>query len=260
MFEYLGITLAELEQFLLILVRIGAMLTAMPLLSSPSIDIRFRMALSMFLAFLTANVIPVPEILPISFMHLIFYTGKEVLVGLIIGVSSRIIFEGLHLAGFMMGRMMSLTMMTLVDPTSEDQVQVLGQMKYFVAVMLLFATNGHLFFLQALFDSFYIIPLTGVSLPMPLMNQMVRITSEIFVIGIKIGAPIFAVLLIERVILGLLAKLNPDMHVLIVAMPLGILVGLYMLTFYWPYFASVFLHLFDGFREDLMGVVKAMGG
>ncbi len=260
MFEYLGITLAELEQFLLILVRIGSMLTAMPLLSSPSIDLRFRMALSMFLAFITASVVPIPDVLPVSFLYLIFYTGKEVLVGLIIGVASRIIFEGLHLAGFMMGRMMSLSMMTLVDPTSEDNVQVLGQMKYFVAVLLLFAVNGHLFFFQALFDSFYIIPLTEVTFPAPLLNQMIRITSEIFVIGLKIGAPVFAVLLIERVILGLLSKLNPDMHVLIVAMPLGILVGFYMLTFYWGYFASVFLHLFDAFREDIMGIIRATGG
>ncbi len=260
MFEYLGITLAELEQFLLILVRIGAMLTAMPLLSAPSIDVRFRLALSMFFAFITANVIPVPDVLPLSFLHLAFYAGKEVLVGLIIGLACGIIFEGLHLAGFMMGRMMSLSMMTLVDPTGDDQVQVLGELKYFVAVMLLFAVNGHLFFFQALFDSFYIIPLTDLNLRIPMMNQMVRMTTQIFVIGIKIGAPVYSVLIIERVILGLLAKLNPDMHVLIVAMPLGILVGLYMLTLFWPYFASVFLHLFDGFRGDVMGLIRAMGG
>jgi len=258
MFETLGITLAGLENFLLILARIGALLTTMPLFNANFINVRWRMALGLFLAIICAHVLPVAGQLPVSFMFLLFLAAKEVLVGVLIGMVSTVIFEGLHLAGFLTARLMSLTMTTLVDPTNNQSTQVISQTMYFVAVLLLFATNGHHFFIQAIFDSFARVPVTLAQFPSGMVESLTRMTGDIFVIGIKVGAPVFTVLFLERVLLALFAKFAPQMHVLIVALPLGILIGLNLLMLFWPYFASAFLNLFSTFTGQVTQFISLL--
>ena len=259
MFETLGFTLAELENFLLILARIGALLFTMQLFSAQYINPAWRMGLGLFLAFICVHVLPMPADLPVTFMELLFLAAKEVLVGVIIGMVSNVLFEGLKLAGFLTGRLMSLTMMTLVDPTSSQSTQVISQFMYFVAVLLLFTTNGHHFFIQAIFDSFRAVPVTLAQFPSATVNALIGMTADIFVIGIKVGAPVFGVLFMERILLALFAKFAPQMQVMIVALPLGILIGLNMMLLFWPYFAAAFLRMFDTFTGQVVQFMMLFG-
>ncbi|MCD4828534.1 MAG: flagellar biosynthetic protein FliR [Candidatus Cloacimonetes bacterium] len=259
MFEALGFTLAEMEHFLLILARIGALLFTMPLFNAKYINGRWRLALGIFLAFICVHVLPVPGTLPVPSLFLLFLAAKEVMVGLIIGLVCNIIFEGIRLAGFLAGRLMSLTMMTLIDPTNDQSTQVISQILYFVALLLLLATNGHHFFIQAIFDSFHRVPVTMAHFPAATVTWLISMTASIFVIGIKVGAPVYAVLFLERIMLALFAKFAPQMHVLIVALPLGILIGLNMMMLFWPYYAAAFLGIFETFTGQVSQFIALFG-
>jgi len=256
MFEILGITLAEFEQFVLILVRVAILLATLPLFNSKMFDNLWRAALGMFLAFICAHVLPISAGLPVSFLYLIFLAAKEALVGRIIGTVCNVIFEGVRLAGLLTGQLMSLSMMSMVDPNSEESTQVISELMYFVALLLLFSVDGHHFFLQALFDSFYRIPVQQAQFPATTIPYLIRMSGDIFSIGLRIGAPVYAVLYLERILLALFAKMAPQMHVLIVALPLGILVGLYMLMLFWPYFAAAFMSMFGTFTGQVTGFMQ----
>ena len=260
MFETLGITVAEFERFLLVSVRIITLFNLMPLISSDTIDIRLRILMGLFLAMMLSPLLPIPSELPVTFVMLIPYAMKEVLIGFILGTISKVFFEALNFAGSQVSRMMNLSMISLVDPTSQDQTNAVGQLFYFFGFLLLFTVNGHHFFIQAIIDSFYHIPLTTISFQPSLVKHLLSITSEIFIFGLQIGAPIYAVLFIERVLLGLFAKVSPDMQVMIVAMPLAILMGFYLLVIFWPYFTPTFFNLFEIYKKDFITFQKLLGG
>jgi len=204
MFETLGFTVAEFERFLLVAVRIITLVNLLPIISSPSIDIKVRVMFGMFLSMIIAPIIPVPEDLPVTFIWLIPYAIKEILIGLLLGTVSKVLFEALNFAGSQVSRMMNLSMVSLIDPASSDKTNAIGQMYYFIAMLLLFVTNGHHFFIQAIFDSFYHIPLTKVVFHANLVTQLINVTSSIFIIGLKVGAPIFGILFLQRVLLALI--------------------------------------------------------
>ncbi len=259
MFEFLGFTTVEFEHLLLIGVRISALLLTLPLFSAPLVTPRIRIVISICLAIIVFQIVPAPDNLPVDIMLLGFFAAQELMIGLLMGFTATILFESLKLSGFMIGRMMSLSMMTLIDPTTSENSQLIGQLKYYVAMLLLFTFYGHHFFLQTIFDSFYFMPVTKIHYSASFLPEFLKMFSYIFVAGIKIGAPIFAALFLERVLLALFAKVTPEIQILIVAMPLAILIGFYFLSIYWPYFSYIFLKIFNSFKLDYLELFKLLG-
>jgi len=59
-----------------------------------------------------------------------------------------------------------------------------------------------------------------------LMQKMITHVGQMFVIGIKIGAPAIAALLFTKIVFGLITKFIPQMNIMIVAFPAQIAIGL----------------------------------
>jgi flagellar biosynthesis protein FliR len=117
----------------------------------------------------------------------------------------------------------------------------------YIGLLLFLLINGHHFFLLAVHESFTALPVGGFTLTGPLVNQIVGFTASIFTIGIKIAGPIIVVIIVVDVIVGLIGRAAPQIHVLVVGMPLKILVGFATLSvslYFMPrYFESLFLTL-----------------
>ena len=90
------------------------------------------------------------------------------------------------------------------------------------------------------------------------MEQIVQIAGSMFVIGLKIGAPIIAVLLLTSIAFGLIARTVPQMNVFFVAMPLKIFVGLLFLGLSLPFFLSFLKQLFRELGENIFLILKAV--
>jgi flagellar biosynthetic protein FliR len=260
MYSALGITPAELQQYLLILSRVASLLFTMPVFSSNMLDGRLRAFLAFFLALLCAPILPVPADLPVDILYLGFLVGKEVLVGLIIGLIASYLFEGIRVTGNLVSEMSNLSMAQLLDPSTDEENQVIGEIQYTIALLILFSVNGHHFFIQAIFDSFRIVPLTNASFSLPLLPMMIHMTGDIFVVGIKLAAPILCALFLEKVLLAMLAKVSPDLDIIFVAMPIGILVGIYFIMISWPYFSYAFLKLFGFYQRDVLEFIRGLTG
>jgi flagellar biosynthetic protein FliR len=91
-----------------------------------------------------------------------------------------------------------------------------------------------------------------------LLEQLVRMSGNMFVIGIQVGAPVIAALLITSVAFGLIARTVPQMNVFIVAMPLKIGVGLLFLGFGLPYFSAFLQKIFGDLGQHILIMIKAM--
>jgi flagellar biosynthetic protein FliR len=83
-------------------------------------------------------------------------------------------------------------------------------------------------------------------------------SGDVFVIGIQVGAPVIAAMLVTSVAFGLIARTVPQMNVFIVAMPLKIGVGLLFLGFSLPYFSAFLQNIFGGLGQNIILMLKAM--
>ena len=98
--------------------------------------------------------------------------------------------------------------------------------------MILMATNMHHDILRAFIDSYQLIPTGGVVLNADhLMQSMVTFITDYCVIGFRICLPVFAVMLLLNSVLGILAKVAPQMNMFAVGMQLKVLTGLSVLFF-----------------------------
>jgi flagellar biosynthetic protein FliR len=90
------------------------------------------------------------------------------------------------------------------------------------------------------------------------MDQLVSLGGNMFVIAIKVGAPVIAALFLMSVAFGVAARTVPQMNIFFVAMPLKILVGLLFLGFSLPYLSSFMKVAFMGLEKTLFHLLKAM--
>jgi flagellar biosynthetic protein FliR len=91
-----------------------------------------------------------------------------------------------------------------------------------------------------------------------MMEQLIQLTGNLFVIAIQVGAPVIAAMLLTTVAFGLVARTVPQMNVFIVAMPLKIGVGLLFMGFALPYFSVFLERIFSGLGQNIMFMLKAM--
>ena len=85
---------------------------------------------------------------------------------------------------------------------------------------------------------------------MDLTEKLLALYGEMFVIAIKIGAPPIAALLFTKVAFGLITKLIPQMHIMIVAFPVQRVIGLI--------FFGASMNLLLGFMERYLGGLGAL--
>jgi flagellar biosynthetic protein FliR len=90
------------------------------------------------------------------------------------------------------------------------------------------------------------------------MEQFIRLSGNMFVIALQVGAPVIAAMLLTSVAFGLIARTVPQMNVFIVAMPLKIGVGLLFIGFGLPYFSAFLQNIFSDLGQDIILMLKAM--
>jgi flagellar biosynthetic protein FliR len=255
----LNISLPQLQLFFLIFLRVGAILMSIPVFDSKSIPLFFKIALAFatsIILFPMLRVDPVP--MATSVFSLAVGAAGEILLGLIIGFSVKLIFAGIQLAGQLAGYQMGLALANVIDPSTSEQVPLLAQFNNLFGLLIFISINAHYLFIRALTHSFEMVPPFNVNFSSALMEHLIKMSGNMFVIGIQVGAPVIAALLITSVAFGLIARTVPQMNVFIVAMPLKIGVGLLFLGFGLPYFSVFLENVFGDLGQHIMLIFKAM--
>ncbi len=255
----LNISLSQVQIFLLVFLRVSAILLTAPIFNSRNIPVVFKVGLSFAVALILFPLLNLPD-LPVRFEVIPLVIGiiSEILIGIVIGLAARMIFEGIQLAGELAGFQMGLAMANVIDPATSEQVPLLAQLNNLLALLIFLSINAHYWFLRALVESFRMVPPFEFQFTHSLMEQIISLAGNIFVVGVKVGAPLIVVLLFMSVAFGLAARTVPQMNIFFVAMPLKILVGLLFFLFSLPYMVAFLELLFGGMWADITGLLRAM--
>lgn len=232
MLEY-GFSANDLEYFLLILVRVSCFVFIAPFFSMDNVPARVRIAISVFVSLLLYQVLtPAIEVDYETTIEYAILVIREACAGLLIGFGATICTAILNFAGSIADMETGLSMVTLLDPNSGEQTSITGVLYQYSFTLMLIASGMYRYLLGALADSFTLIPVGGaVFNGEAIMQVMIKFLTDYVIIGFRIVLPIFCTMLLLNAVLGVLAKVAPQMNMFSVGMQLKIIVGLSVLFF-----------------------------
>jgi flagellar biosynthetic protein FliR len=251
------ITAEQIETFIFVFLRVGAIVVTMPIFGAGSAPPRVKAGLSLMVAFLLFPSVelhaPPPEILPLAVRMI-----GEVMIGIVIGFAGRLVFAGVQLAGQLVGFQMGFAIVNVFDPVTSSQVSITAQFQYLLAVLVFLAVDGHHVFLCAIADSYRIVLPLDFHFSGGLAQTIADIAKDIFIIAIKVGAPAVTALLMIDIGFGLIARTVPQMNILIVGFPVKIAMGLIGIGLALPLVARMMGTIFLGFGSRLHDLLRLM--
>lgn len=229
----LSFSIYDLEYFLLILTRVSCFIFIAPFFSMNDTPARVRVGISFFTAMLLYQVLtPAPAIIYDTVMEYALIVLKEAVAGLLLGLGANMCMSIVNFAGHIADMETGLSMVSLMDPTTKQNSSITGVLYQYIFTMMLIASGMYRYLLSALADSFSLIPVNGAVFHADsLLNSMITFLNDYIVIGFRIVLPIFCVVLLLNAVLGILAKVSPQMNMFAVGIQLKILVGLSVIFF-----------------------------
>lgn len=214
----------EAARLAILLVRPGMIVLATPFLGAVSAPAITRAGITLILALLLAPLVQIPAGLGASALTLIVL--REVAIGLSIAFVIRLLVFGAEFAGHFTGYSIGLSMGSLIDPQSGVRNNLFAVLYANLTIVTVLATNAHHQLLRALFDSYRAIPVGFGSLDPSLGGHVAHMLGLVFVMGVRIAAPVVIVLLVVEVAFGLIARVAPALNVMMTGAPVRLAVGL----------------------------------
>jgi flagellar biosynthetic protein FliR len=241
----------EVTIFLFMLLRTGIILFMLPVFSSRIIPVMVKAGLAFIV---TAVLFPSEsnrvQSLPGTLWEMSSMAAGELVIGMVLGILVQVFFEGVNMMGQLAGVETGFSIANVIDPQSGSQTSVLANTAYLVSLVLFLVLNGHHILLNAIRESFSILQPGSAALSRQVFEEMLKRSGDMFVIAVKIGAPVIAAILFIQVAFGLITRLIPQMNIMIVAFPLQIGVGLL--------FFGVSLYGMERFMENYVGGLNGM--
>lgn len=254
----ISISQLNLEYFLLILVRITAFVYIAPFYGQTNVPQRVKLGLSVFLTIIIFNLNPgeVPEY--DSVLDYAALVVQETIAGLLIGFSAYICNTIILFAGRIIDTDIGLAMAQIFDPSTNTQVTITGSMYQYFLLLLMLASNMHIFLLNAIVDSFKVIAIGGLSPQLTMYNTIIGFLKDYFIIGFRIVLPIFVVILLLNCAMGIMTKIASSIHMFSVGIQIKVLGGLMILFITVSLLPSIANVIFEKMQDMVISVMRSM--
>lgn len=257
----LTITSAELNTWIAALLwplsRILGMIAASPIMGNASFPASAKLGLGVMLAMLMAPMVPAtPAADPMSMAGLMILI-QQMLIGLAMGFSMRIVFAAVEMAGEAVSTTMGLGFASFFDPQTKGRSSAVSQFMALMATMVFLAVDGHLLLLEVLYESFITMPISAEPMSSNMALQLVQWGSAIFSVGLQLSMPIVAALLITNVALGILTRAAPQLNIFGIGFPVSLGVGLILVSQVLPSLSVPLQNLFIQGIETMRSIPRA---
>ena len=252
-------SLLTFEYFLLILVRISSFVSVAPFFGMQNTPAKVKVGFAFFVSLLLYQIVPRESLGYTGIVGYSIIVVKEGITGLLIGFAANICNSIILLAGNLIDMNIGFSMAMEYNPQMQSQASVSANLYSYLVMLLLIITNMHHYILRAVADSYQLIPINGQVFQWDhLMNGMVAYMIDLFVIAFRIILPVFACIMILNCILGIMAKVSPQMNMFAVGMQLKVLFGLTVMLLTIGLFMDVSDFIFDEMKKTIVSMIKGM--
>ncbi len=250
---------ADLEYFLLILVRISCFVYVAPFFGMSNVPHRVKVGFSIFLSYLLYHAVDHNEVVYNTLLGYAMIVMKEALTGFLIGWGAQICTTVTSFAGSIADMEIGLSMVSLLDPTTREQATFTGVFYQYMFTLFMIISGLYQYLLGALVDTFTLIPINGaVFKSEALMGSVLMFLSDYIVIGFRIILPIFCAMIFLNCVLGVLAKVSPQLNMFAVGMQFKVLVGLGILFLSMRMLPALSDNVFTQMKRMIVSFVEGM--
>jgi flagellar biosynthetic protein FliR len=250
----MGFLAPYITNFLILLLRSSIFVSLLPIIGDKQLPGQFRLGFAVFIAMLLAPVVKV-EIHGNSIPLLVI---NEVLIAFALGFTVRVIFIAVNLAGQIMSQTIGLSAASVFNPEMGQSTQISEALG--VMTMLYFLVmDAHHEIIYIFVKSYELLPAGQMNI-MSVIPEVLSMGNKIFILALKIGAPVTVGLLIANILTGFLSKVAPQMNIYFIALPLNIFLGLLLTILGIPVFEYVLKINFTDLQNEMTRIIAMAKG
>ncbi len=218
------------------MMRIGAMLLAMPVIGTRLVPTRVKIIITFVLSVLVVPLLPdLPQVEALSLAG-IFVSAQQILIGLSIGFTLQLVFGALMIAGEAIAMSMGLGFASMVDPTNGVNVPVVSQFLIIIGTLLFLALGGHLMLIQLVVSSFETLPISPTGVGRDSFWALISWGSQMFVGALWVAIPALISMLVITLAMGVMTRASPQLNIFSVGFPVTMFMGFIILLLVLPGF------------------------
>jgi flagellar biosynthetic protein FliR len=238
--------------FMLLLGRVSAFIAVLPIFSWSGIPMVVRVGLAMVITVFLNLTMPMP-VIPEAYQALgpaAILMAKEVVTGLALGLAANFLFLAVKQAAAIMALQIGFGDAGVIDPSMGEEADVLEIFFEIAFAIFFLACDGHHFLLSLISKSYQAFPLLTLPDIGVLAGGLLEASGMMMLLALKLAAPLLASFVILSVVLGVLARVLPEMNILVMSYPLRVGMGLFLASAILPSlnnYASEFAMLMNKF-------------
>ncbi len=230
-------TTRNIVLFALIMARVMAIVVLVPFLGGKNAPPEVKMGIGVTLSLILwpTVVLGATGDVPLGPISFVVMMLKEVFVGLTIGFICAEIFYTVEMSGQFIDLLRGANQIQVQVPQISDRSSAFGTLNYQLLLVLFLSFGLHRTFLEALFQSFIIVPINDWPAfhagYWAYLDAMMRITADIFMVAVMIAMPVGIVCLITETSFGLINRVAPQINAYFMAMPAKVIAGIIIFFF-----------------------------
>jgi flagellar biosynthetic protein FliR len=249
----------KFQLFLICAARVGALVGSMPVLGRGQTPARVRTGFALALSLLLFPIVS-PRIPPMSFepLSLALVVANEALLGFALALIAKLVFTAAEFGGTVVGYQMGFAAANIYDPQTQQQISLISRFQSIFAIFIFLSLDAHHQFLQAIVHSYEVLPPGYLDFSGQAVPFLMQLAGKMFIVGIKICAPILAVLLLSGLGLGIMARVFPQLNVFVLSFPINIGLGFLVIGLTLNLVAFVLSQEFDALGSRFMQLFQLM--
>ena len=251
---------AWLAAFIFPLARVLALIASAPIFGNKQVPRRIKVGLAIVITIIIAPTLDIPTNIDPASAQGLFVLLQQIVAGLIIGFSIRLIFSAVEMAGDLAGMQMGLGFASFYDPLNASFTPVIAQFLGVIAALAFISMDGHLYLLAVMSDSFRDFPI-GAGVPSAnAFRTVAEWGGSMFGNALQFALPLIGALLITNLALGILTRSAPQLNIFAVGFPITIAVGFATLMLTIPYLAPLIEYFTHSTLDSVARIMLQLGG
>jgi flagellar biosynthetic protein FliR len=219
------ICLTNIVVFWLLATRLTGFFLLAPGVQDLEVPKLIRVAVIVWLACFMTPLVPAPSAFDLGWATLIGSLGMEFLLGLGLGLTTRLVLCAVQAGGALIDNDLALSAAQQLSPSAGISGGVMGRVLMLIGLGFFWASDYLSALIVGIQQSFRVLPLGSVGVTQASLDLMVRLTGEVFAAGLIIAAPIAILCFIVTMALGFLSRSVQQLNVFNESFTLRVVVG-----------------------------------
>lgn len=225
-----NLLIQQFQLYLLVFVRITAMAAAAPILGNALLFVPAQVIVGFAsgLSLVVMMQLPPDTVLPGWGWDYAMRAAGEALLGVSLGFLITLIIGGIQIGGEIIDHLIGFAVVDVIDPVTNESASLIGNFKGLLATILFLLLNGHHHMFRGLMRTFESVPPGGAGMPLEIWPFILGYSEALFAVGLQVAAPCLLVMTLVYVPEGFLARMIPQLNLMINDVPFRIILGLFI--------------------------------